>query len=86
MERLKVLVTVKTYPIPSAKYDELSCTAGVTEAGDFIRLYPDQLPRSAVGPAVQKVPVDRSHGREAHRPRLPKGELEAGFRLREAAR
>lgn len=40
MERLKVLVTVKTYPIPSAKYDELSCTAGVTESGDFIRLYP----------------------------------------------
>lgn len=40
MERLKVLVTVKTYPIPSAKYDELSCTAGVMETGDFIRLYP----------------------------------------------
>jgi hypothetical protein len=40
VEALKVLVTVKTYPIPSAKYDELSCTAGVTEAGDFIRLYP----------------------------------------------
>lgn len=40
MEPLKVLVTVKTYPIPSAKYDELSCTAGVTEDGEFIRLYP----------------------------------------------
>jgi hypothetical protein len=40
LERLKVLVTVKTYPIPSTKYDELSCTAGVTEGGDFIRLYP----------------------------------------------
>lgn len=40
MEQLKVLVTVKTYPIPSAKYDELSCTAGVTEDGEFIRLYP----------------------------------------------
>ena len=37
LDRLKVLVTVKTYPIPSAKYDELSCTAGVTETGDFIR-------------------------------------------------
>jgi len=40
VERLKVLIAVKTYPIPSAKYDELSCTAGVTEDGDFIRLYP----------------------------------------------
>jgi hypothetical protein len=39
-EHLKVLVTVKTIPIPSAKYDELVCTAGVTETGDFIRLYP----------------------------------------------
>ena len=40
MELLKVLITVKTYPIPSAKYDELVCTAGVSETGDFVRLYP----------------------------------------------
>lgn len=39
-QKLTVLITVKTYPIPSAKYDELVCTAGVTETGDFIRLYP----------------------------------------------
>ncbi|MXX94959.1 MAG: hypothetical protein F4039_02270 [Gammaproteobacteria bacterium] len=38
--KLKVLITVKTYPIPSTKYDELVCTAGVTEEGEFIRLYP----------------------------------------------
>jgi len=40
LEKLRVLVTIKTYPIPSSKYDELVCTAGVTEAGDFVRLYP----------------------------------------------
>lgn len=39
-QKLKVLITVKTHPIPSKKYDELVCTAGVTESGDFIRLYP----------------------------------------------
>lgn len=39
-EKLKVLITVKTYPIPSAMYDELVCTAGITEKGNFIRLYP----------------------------------------------
>lgn len=39
-ETLKVLITVKTYPIPSAKYDELVCTAGVMEDGSFVRLYP----------------------------------------------
>ena len=37
---LSVLITVKTYPIPSDTYDELVCTAGVTEDGDFVRLYP----------------------------------------------
>lgn len=36
----KILITVKTYPIPSKRYDELVCTAGVTESGDFVRLYP----------------------------------------------
>jgi hypothetical protein len=40
MQRLKVLITVKTYPIPSSMYDEFVCTAGVTETGDFVRLYP----------------------------------------------
>ena len=40
MPLLKILIAVKTYPIPSAKYDELVCTAGVTEDGRFIRLYP----------------------------------------------
>ena len=37
---LRVLITVKTYPIPSSKYDELVCTAGVTDTGNFVRLYP----------------------------------------------
>lgn len=40
MPLLRLLITVKTYPIPSPKYEELVCTAGVTESGDFIRLYP----------------------------------------------
>lgn len=34
------VTTVKTYPLPSGKYDELVCTAGVLEDGSFIRLYP----------------------------------------------
>lgn len=39
-ERRKVLITVKTYPLPSKAYQELVCTAGVLENGSFIRLYP----------------------------------------------
>lgn len=36
----KVLITVKTYPLPSSKYDELVCTAGVLENGQWVRIYP----------------------------------------------
>ena len=39
-KKIRVLITVKTYPIPSKTYDELVCTAGVTEDMEFIRLYP----------------------------------------------
>ena len=35
-----VLITVKTYPLPSRSYGELVCTAGITEKGDWVRLYP----------------------------------------------
>lgn len=36
----KVLIVVKTYPHPSKKYKEIVCTAGITERGKWIRLYP----------------------------------------------
>jgi hypothetical protein len=40
MALTKVLITVKTYPVPSKKYDELVCTAGFREDGSWIRIYP----------------------------------------------
>lgn len=36
----KVLIAVKTYPAISGKYEELVCTAGFTEDGKWIRIYP----------------------------------------------
>ncbi len=36
----KVLITVKTYPTISDKYDELVCTAGIDEEGNWVRMYP----------------------------------------------
>lgn len=36
----KVLILVKTYPVPSASYSELVCVAGITEEGKWRRLYP----------------------------------------------
>ena len=43
MNRKKILITVTTYPLPSRRYDELVCTAGVMENGDWIRIYPVPL-------------------------------------------
>lgn len=43
MPRLKVLLTVTTYPLPSRSYDELVCTAGLLEDGKWIRIYPIPL-------------------------------------------
>ena len=36
----KVLITVRTYPNPARKGIEVSCTAGITESGEWRRLYP----------------------------------------------
>lgn len=40
MAKTKVLITVKTYPTISGKYDELVCTAGFLEDGTMVRIYP----------------------------------------------
>lgn len=43
MALTKLLITVTTYPLPSRSYDELVCTAGITEQGEWIRIYPVPL-------------------------------------------
>lgn len=40
MALTRVLISVKTYPTLSEKYDELVCTAGFLENGEWIRIYP----------------------------------------------
>lgn len=39
-ETKTLLVTVKTYPTPSAKYIETTCVSGITDDGHWIRLHP----------------------------------------------
>lgn len=39
-QKVKVLITMMTYPSPSSKYTETVCTGGIVEGGGFIRLYP----------------------------------------------
>jgi len=38
-EYTKVLISVMTYPHPSESYQELVCTAGITDASEWVRLY-----------------------------------------------
>ena len=38
--RMNVLLTVKAYPEKSKRYGSVVCTAGITENGEFVRLYP----------------------------------------------
>lgn len=40
MEKIRILVAVKTYPLPSTTHTETVCTAGLCENGRWIRLYP----------------------------------------------
>lgn len=40
LEKKRILITVKTYPLPSNQSIETVCTAGLTEDGQWIRLYP----------------------------------------------
>jgi hypothetical protein len=39
-EPKRVLITVRTYPTPARKGVEVSCTGGVTDRGEWIRLFP----------------------------------------------
>jgi hypothetical protein len=43
MALTKILITVKTYPTISKKYEELVCTAGFREDGSWVRIYPIQF-------------------------------------------
>jgi len=36
----KVLITVKTYPLPSSDYGEVVCTAGLLDGSKWVRIYP----------------------------------------------
>jgi len=39
-ENKRVLITIRTYPNPADRGIEVSCTAGITNEGRWIRLYP----------------------------------------------
>jgi hypothetical protein len=61
MVKMRLIITVKSYPLPSNKYGELVCTAGIRDNGDFVRLYPIDfrgLPYESTYKKYQWVEVD----------------------------
>ena len=53
-ERKRILVTVRTYPTPARKGVEVSCTGGITDRGDWIRLFPVPYRRMAPNQRFKK--------------------------------
>ncbi|MBS1602580.1 MAG: hypothetical protein JST42_07920 [Bacteroidetes bacterium] len=54
MPKTRVLITVKTYPTISGKYEELVCTAGFLEDGTWIRIYPVQFRKKSYDEQYKK--------------------------------
>jgi hypothetical protein len=85
----RVLITVKTYPLPSGKYDELVCTAGFLSDGKWIRLYPIPFRALPYGNQYSKyhwVTVDLVRNRkdfrpESYRPKHDVESLEVGEKI-----
>jgi hypothetical protein len=82
----RVLITVKAYPKPSGKYEELVCTAGLTEEGKWVRIYPVPytfLADSKVYPKYSWVTVDLVRNSSDFRPESyrPKQGLDAHFQV-----
>ena len=70
--REKILITVKTYPVLSRKYQELVCTAGVNEEGEWRRIYPVPFRRLLQDQSryrkYQWIEADIRHSRQDKRP------------------
>lgn len=71
MTLTKVLITVKTYPTISGKYDELVCTAGFREDGTWIRIYPVPFRKKSYSEQYKKydwIEIDLEKNKSDFRP------------------
>ncbi|MCU0449190.1 MAG: hypothetical protein MUC97_04985 [Bernardetiaceae bacterium] len=83
MALTKVLITVKTYPTISTKYEELVCTAGFLENGSWIRIYPISFRKKSYEEQYKKydwieldlVKNEGDFRPESYRPRSHEGEI-----------
>jgi hypothetical protein len=70
-ETKTLVVTVKTYPTPSAKYIETTCVSGVTDDGHWIRLHPvnfRSLEEANQFPRYSRIRVRANKATRDHRP------------------
>lgn len=82
--KAKFLVTVKAYPKPSGKYEELVCTAGLLNGNKWIRVYPVPyrfLAENQMYPKYSWVVVDLIRNQSDFRPESyrPKNGLDETF-------
>ena len=71
MHRERILITVKTYPVPSRTYSELVCTGGIREDGSWVRIYPAPLRffnDQAKYAKYQWIEIDLQKNPKDHRP------------------
>jgi hypothetical protein len=81
----KVLITVKTYPTLSSKYDELVCTAGFREDGSWIRIYPIPFRKLEYEKQYKKyqwIEIDLEKNTSDFRPESYKPSLEGGLNFK----
>ena len=78
LPKAKILITVKTYPLPSRSYTELVCTAGLLNGEQWIRVYPvsfrflqdsDQFPKYS-WVEINLIRNNRDFRPESYRPKL----------------
>jgi len=80
MTKERILITVKTYPTLSSKYDEVVCTAGLKENGSWIRIYPIPFRKLDVYEQFKKfdwveIDIERNSSDIRHESYRPKSEI-----------
>ncbi len=80
----RILITVKAYPKPSGRYEELVCTAGLIDGEKWIRIYPVPyrfLAENQMYPKYSWVTVNLIRNRSDFRPESyrPKNGLDEEF-------
>lgn len=71
MAASRVLITVRTYPVPANKGAETSCTAAITDSGKWMRLFPvpyRSLPRDKQFKKYQWIEAELKPARGDSRP------------------